>query len=68
MNLLKLLKKKLDNVLKEFQTYQSNALNIGRSYYNKYRVKDFYLWTKQDILYDIDLKINKKGLTFEVET
>lgn len=64
----KVIEKKLDNVLKEFQTYQSNALNIGRSYYNKYRVKDFYLWTKQDILYDIDLKINKKGLTFEVET
>ena len=64
----KVIEEELDQVLKEFQIYQSNALNIGRSYYNKYREKDFYLWTRQDIEYDIDLKINKKGLTFEVET
>ena len=64
----KVIEKKMDNVLKKLQESKSNALNIGKSYYNKYREKDFYLWTKQDITYDIDLKINKKGLTFEVET
>ena len=64
----KIVEKEIDKVLKEFQTYQSNALNIGRTYYNKYRIEDFYLWTSQPIEYDIDLKINKKGLTFEVET
>ena len=64
----KVIEKELDKVLKKFQLYQSNALNIGKSYYNKYRVKDFYLWTTQNIEYDIDLKINKKGLTFEVKT
>ena len=64
----KVIEKKMDNVLKKLQENKSNALNIGKSYYNKYREKDFYLWTKQDITYDIDLKINKKGLTFEVET
>lgn len=58
----------MDKVLKQFQVYKSNALSIGRSYYNKYRKKDFYLWTTQDIEYEINLKINKKGLTFEVET
>ena len=58
----------MDKVLKQFQIYESNALNIGRSYYNKYREKDFYLWTTQDIEYEINLKINKKGLTFEVKT
>lgn len=63
----KIIEKDIDQVLKKLQESQSNALNIGRSYYSKYRVKDFYLWTKQDIRYDIDLKINKKGLTFEVE-
>ncbi len=60
--------KEMDEVLKILQKYQSNALAIGRSYYNKYRIKNFYLWTTQDIEYDINLKINKKGLTFEVET
>ncbi len=64
----KVIEKEMDKVLKEFQKVQSNALNIGKSYYNQYRIKDFYAWTKQDIQYDIDLKINKKGLTFEVES
>lgn len=64
----KVIEKEMDRVLKQFQLVQSNALNIGKSYYNKYREKDFDLWTTQDIEYDIDLKINKKGLTFEVET
>ena len=63
----KIVEEEMDRVLKKFQIYESNALNIGRSYYNKYREKDFYLWTKQDIEYDINLKINKKGLTFEVK-
>ncbi len=58
---------KMDKVLKELQQLESNVLNIGRSYYNKYRIENFYLWTTQDIKYDIDLKINKKGLTFEVD-
>ena len=63
----KVIAEEMDKVLKQLQVYQSNALNIGKSYYNKYRKKNFYLWTTQDIEYDIDLKINKKGLTFEVE-
>ena len=57
----------MDHVLKQFQVVESNALNIGRSYYNKFREKDFYAWTNMDIEYNINLKINKKGLTFEVE-
>lgn len=62
----KVIKQEMDKVLKEFQARESNALNIGRSYYNLYRTKNFYSWINQDIEYDIDLKINKKGLTFEV--
>ena len=58
--------REMDKVLKEFQRVESNALNIGRTYYNKYRLPDYYSWTKQDIKFDINLKINKKGLTFEV--
>ena len=64
----KIIEEKMNQVLTQLQIVQSNALNIGKSYYNKYRVKDFYLWATQDIVYNIDLKINKKGLTFEVMT
>lgn len=63
----KVIEKEMEQVLRQFQIYESNALNIGRSYYNKYRDKDFYAWIYDDIEYDINLKINKKGLTFEVE-
>lgn len=61
-----IIESKMDEVLQELQRVESNALNIGRSYYNEYRIPDFYSWTKQNIKYDINLKINKKGLTFEV--
>lgn len=60
------IEKQIDKVIKKMQEIESNALNIGRNYYNKYRIEDYFLWTKQSIKYDIDLKINKKGLTFEV--
>ena len=63
---VKTIETKMDEVLRELQAVQSNALNIGRIYYNQYRIKDFYSWTNQNIEYDINLKINKKGLTFEV--
>ncbi len=62
----KIIEQQIDNVIKKMQEISSNSLNIGRSYYNKYRIKDYFLWTRQNIKYDIDLKINKKGLTFEV--
>lgn len=64
----KIIEEEMDRVLKKLQQVESNALNIGKSYYNKYREKDFYLWTRQEFVYDLDLQINKKGLTFEVET
>lgn len=64
---VKIVEQEMDEVLRVFQKVQSNALGIGRSYYSRYRVKDFYSWTNQDITYDLNLKINKKGLTFEVE-
>lgn len=62
----RIIESKMNEVLRELQKAKSNALNIGRSYYNEYRIPDFYFWTKQNIKYDINLKINKKGLTFEV--
>ncbi len=63
----KVITKKMDNILNIMKTYESNALNIGKLYYNKYRIEAPNLWMKQNITYDLNLKINKKGLIFEVE-
>jgi len=61
------LEHKLDNIIRIMKDAESNALSIGKSYYNKYYKDYYYLWLNQEFKYDFDLKINKKGLTFEVE-
>lgn len=63
----KIIESKMDNVLNKLKLAKSNALKIGKNYYNKYRKKDFYLWTTQNVTYDLNFKINKKGLIFEVK-
>lgn len=63
----KIIEDKMNGVLKKLQLASSNALYIGKSYYNKYRKKDYYLWTTQKFTYDLNFKINKKGLIFEVK-
>ncbi len=63
----KIIEKNMDQVLNNLKTYQSNALSIGKSYYDKYRKEYYNLWMDQEIKYDLDLKINKKGLIFEVK-
>jgi len=57
----------MNKIINSLQLLESNALSIGKNYYNKFRKENFYLWTKQDIKFEIDLKINKKGLIFEVK-
>lgn len=54
------------DVLKKMQSTNSNALKIGKTYYDKTRKNDYKLWTTQDFVFDLDVKINKKGLIFEV--
>lgn len=63
----KIVENKMMSVLETLQTEKSNALKIGKFYYDKYRKPDFKLWTKQRFIFDLDLKINKKGLIFEVK-
>lgn len=63
---IKIIENKMTKVLEKFQEANSNALNIGKLYYNKYRKPNYYLWTTENFVYDLDLKINKKGLIFEV--
>ena len=62
----KIVENKMLSVLETLQTEKSNALKIGKYYYDKYRKPDYKLWTKQRFIFDLDLKINKKGLIFEV--
>ena len=62
----KIIEQKMTHVLETLQTEKSNALKIGKYYYEKTRTPDYKLWTKQRFIYDLDLKINKKGLIFEV--
>ncbi len=63
----KVITKEMKQVLNKMQALEVNTLYIGKNYYNKTRKKDYYLWTKQDFEFDFDLKINKKGLIFEVK-
>lgn len=45
----------------------SDILGIRRNYYKKYRTKNNDIWKMLDYNINVDLKINKKGLIFEVE-
>lgn len=63
----KIIEQEMNDVIEKLKETESNVLNIGKSYYNKYRDKNYFLWTNQKFQYDINLKINKKGLIFEVE-
>jgi hypothetical protein len=62
-----IIEQKINNVITKLQSVKSNALSIGKTYYNKYRIQNEYLWTTEDFSYDLNLKINKKGLIFEME-
>lgn len=62
----KIIENQMDEVITKLKFYESNSLNIGKSYYNKYRQELYTLWTTQKFTYDINIKINKKGLIFEV--
>lgn len=54
---------KIINILK---TKESNALKIGTYEHIKYRTDDYFAWVNKSFEYEINLKINKKGLIFEV--
>ncbi len=62
----KVITEDFNNTINNLKLYQTDILSIGKSYYNKYRKPYYNLWINQDFIYDIDLKINKKGLIFEV--
>lgn len=61
------IKKEIIDVIEETKLAKSNVLNLGKSYYISTRKKNYFAWLTQDIEVQIDLKINKKGLTFEIK-
>lgn len=63
----KIIENKLDDIILKLKKNDSNVLSIGKNYYNKYREPNYFYWTKQKFIYELDLKINKKGVIFEVE-
>ncbi len=63
----KVIEEEMNKVITKQKNALVNSLKIGKTYYNKERKENYFLWTKQDFKYNLDLKINKKGLIFEVE-
>lgn len=62
----KILEEKMENIINILKINQSNALKIGTYEHIKYRNNDYFAWINKPFKYEIDLKINKKGLIFEV--
>lgn len=61
-----IIEKKIDEIITTLKLNKSNALKIGTYENIKYRNNEYFSWTNKTIKYEIDLKINKKGLIFEV--
>ena len=63
----KIIESIMKDIINILKTYESNALKIGLYEHIKYRNDKYFEWKDKEFKYDIDLKINKKGLIFEVE-
>lgn len=62
-----ILKKKIQNFIDTTLSLDSDILGIRRNYYIKTREKNNDIWKLLDYDIKVDLKINKKGLIFEVK-
>lgn len=63
----KVIKKDIEKFIDTTLNLDSDILGIRRAYYIKYRTKNNDIWKMLDYNVSVDLKINKKGLIFEVE-
>lgn len=63
----KVIEKDIKDFIATTINYDSDILGIRRLYYKKYRKKNNDIWKILDYKINVDLKINKKGLIFEVE-
>lgn len=63
----KVLEKEINEFITKTLELDSDILGIRRTYYNKYRFKNNDIWKLLDYKTNVNLKINKKGLIFEVK-
>ena len=58
---------KIKELIKKLQNNNSDILGFNKIYYQKYNKENSNLWTKADIIVNVNLKINTKGFIFEVK-
>jgi len=63
----KVIEKDITKFINTTLNLDSDILGIRRAYYIKSRKKNNDIWKDLDYKINVDLKINKKGLIFEVE-
>lgn len=61
-----IIKENFETVYKTLQENQTDILEIQSAYYKKNR-QDLTNWYQYDVQFDINLKVNKNGLIFEVK-
>ena len=62
----KIIEKNLKEFIKKLQKDKTDILKLSDKYYKKHRKENNNLWQYLDIEIDLKVKINKKGLIFEV--
>ena len=55
------------NFIKTIQLKETDILGLSQKYYAKNRSKNDYIWKSLDITSNIEFKINKKGIIYEVQ-
>lgn len=63
----KILKKDINKLVEKSINLKSDILGLGQTYYIATRRKSDDLWLNLDYEVDVKLKVNKKGLIFEVK-
>ena len=63
----KIMENRINHVIKILQDNKTDVLKLRSKFYKKYRYDDNDAWLNKNIDYNIDLKINKKGLIFDLE-
>lgn len=61
-----IIEKDIKKFIKELQKDKTDILKLSDKYYKKYRKQNNKIWQYLDVETDIKVKINKKGLIFEV--
>ena len=61
-----IIRKDIQDFIKNLVYLDSDILGITKKYYKKTKIEDNLLWKYLDIVINIDITVNRKGLIFEV--